>query len=79
MGDADAILHHRRAVTAAKMVIYALLYATPFLVIRDRTLRSLVTLVVPLLITVCAGVVFWASGRAEALQHTLNLRMERGA
>lgn len=76
MRTADAIRNYRRTASIAKVVIYGLLYALPFVVIRDRTLRTVLVSLVPLLIVVCAGVVLWSSDRSQALQHKLNVKLE---
>lgn len=75
--DADAIVRYHRLATLARVIIYALLYVTPFLVVSDRTLNFVLSLLVPLVIVACAALIFWSSSRAEALQHGLNLRVER--
>lgn len=72
----DAILAFRRASSVARFLTYGLLYAMPFLVIRDQRLRPLVTLGLPLLVVLCGVAMFWASHRAEALQHELNRALE---
>lgn len=76
MRSSDAILYYRRAATAAKLVMYVLLYASPLVLVADRTLRMLALSIVPILVIVCAVTMAWASNRAEALQHELNVRIK---
>ena len=80
--QSDDLRTYNWIATLSKFGIYAALYASPFIA-AHRVLRPVqhigtaLSLAAPVIIVLCAALLWWSTHRANAIQHALNVKIER--